>query len=96
MEYLIKSQFYDWITFLLNKHFRLELNFSVNRSIPKLSDLFTANNSQLERRLLQSDFELQDALNRDDVKGMNELQAEPVQESEELKAARKKANEWFQ
>lgn len=36
MEYLIEQDFHEWKSFIINSHFRRELNIGANEPLPKI------------------------------------------------------------
>jgi len=90
IEYLIRSKFQGWMQYIINSHFRMELNISATEPIPRLSDFMTKEEKMINDKLTQSDFELQDAMNRDDVNfrsgfgNRKSLDNQSMIESEEL------------
>ena len=77
LEYLVRSQFYNWMPYLQRKYFRAELNLRNDKTLPRLEELFehqrkfkAEQQARLEKKIKQGDFELQDALARTDIKGL--------------------------
>ena len=67
IEYLVRSKYQNWMQYLINTHFRLELNVNKDQPMPKLQDFLTQEEKFATMKLIQNDFELQDAMARDDV-----------------------------
>lgn len=40
LEYLVRSQFYNWMPYLQRKYFRGELNLQNDKSQPRIEELF--------------------------------------------------------
>ena len=53
--------------YIINSHFRVELNVSQDQPIPKLSEFLTEDEISANQALIQNEIELQDAMGRDDV-----------------------------
>ena len=76
----------------------MELNISATVPVPKLSDFTTKEEKIINEKLIQNDFELQDAMNRNDIsfgKGRKSLDNQSAIESEKLDQTRSKLNKWF-
>ena len=98
IEYLVRSKFQGWMQYIMNSHFRMELNISATQAIPKLTDYMTKEEKIISQKLTQNDYELQDAMNRNDIsfgKGRKSLGNQSAVESEQLDKTRSKLNKWF-
>ena len=40
LEYLVRSQFYNWMPYLQRKYFRGELNMKNDKTLPRIEELF--------------------------------------------------------
>ena len=67
IEYLIRAKFQKWMQYLINSHFRVELNVPLTQPIPNLSDFLTEDEINANKILIQNEIELRDAMVRDDV-----------------------------
>ena len=96
--------------YLINSHFRVELNVGQDQPIPRIQEFLTKDELSANEIFLQNDMELQDAMGRDDIqfskastsdKGMGSASGSPTkfksanQEKEELGQARNKLSKWF-
>lgn len=69
VEYLIRCSFQKWMLYLINSHFRAELNVGNDQPIPRLSLLRESKNGALiDKKLNLNDNDLRDAIVRDDVR----------------------------
>jgi hypothetical protein len=100
LEYLVRSGFYNWMTYLLSKYFRAEVGIDRRLSLEMLfendSKRRQREQAQLDQRMLQSEFELQDQLTRTDLKGMHAKPKADETASPELKKAQKQVADWFE
>ena len=64
VEYLVRSDFKTWMSYLINSHFRAELNVSKDQPLPRITD-FMSKDEQLEDEKFE--WELKDAMTRDDI-----------------------------
>ena len=93
IDYLVRSKFQKWMQYLINSHFRMELNVGQDVATPsvKNEEELTAN-----RLFEQNDQELRDAMIRDDIKltesSMNHTKS---METLEIGQTRNKLNKWF-
>ena len=93
IDYLVRSKFQKWMQYLINSHFRMELNVGQDMATPSV-----ANEEELTANRLfeQNDQELRDAMIRDDVKltesSMNHTKS---METLEIGQTRNKLNKWF-
>ena len=93
IDYLVRSKFQKWMQYLINSHFRMELNVGQDMATPSV-----ANDEELTANRLfeQNDQELRDAMIRDDVKltesSMNHTKS---METLEIGQTRNKLNKWF-
>lgn len=89
--------------YLINSHFRAELNVGNDQPIPKLSDLIKTNPDQdtlIDKRLNLHENDLRDAIVRDDVHFNGRTHSgrkieQSKQETIELDDAREKLSKWF-
>lgn len=103
VEFLIRSNFQKWMLYLINSHFRAELNVGNDQPIPRLSDLVKGNpdhDSLIDKRLNLHENDLRDAIVRDDIHFNGRLasgrrQQQSQQETIELDDAREKLSKWF-
>ena len=103
VEFLIRSNFQKWMLYLINSHFRAELNVGNEQPIPRLSDLVKGNpdhDSLIDKRLNLHENDLRDAIVRDDIHFNGRLasgrrQQQSQQETIELDDAREKLSKWF-
>ena len=98
VEYLIRSDFKTWISYLINSHFRAELNVSKDQPLPRIQD-FMSKEEQLEDEKFE--WELKDAMARDDIQLQNRTSSlagntdRGKEEIEELGNTRQKLSKWF-
>jgi len=103
IEYLVRARFQKWMQFIINSHFRLELNVGKDQPIPRLQEFLTEEEKLATKKLLMSDFELQDAMLRDDVQfSKNRALKLPERDGKdeqakdaELGQTRSKLSKWF-
>ena len=78
--------------FLINSHFRVELNVGKDQAIPTL---MTLEEQEATRLFEQNEIDLKDAMLRDDVKFNEGLSPTKSAHSLELGETRNKLNKWF-
>ena len=102
IEYLVRAKFQGWMQYLINTHFRMELNVSKDQPLPCIQEFQTKEEINELESFLQIDLNLQDALARDDIQftktnsGKQSLHS-PVKalDEKEIGDTRMKLNKWF-